>query len=83
MRIERARTGALMRATTTGITACILLGAGAGSAQAALATSVVDVPCEVSALVAAMGSASAGETLNLAAGCVYHLTQGRRTSARI
>jgi predicted outer membrane repeat protein len=75
MRMERARRGALRRMTTSGITACILLGAGAGSARAALAGSVTDVPCNVSALVATMGTVTAGETLNLAAGCVYHLTQ--------
>jgi predicted outer membrane repeat protein len=72
MHMERARPGALMRVTASGVTACILLGAGAGSARAALATSV---PCKASALAAALGSATAGETLSLAAGCVYHLTQ--------
>lgn len=82
MRMERARTGALTRMTTSGVTACILLGAGAGSARAALTAPATSVPCKVSALAAAIGSATAGETLTLATECVYHLTQAVGLSGR-
>jgi len=75
MRMPRARTSALRKMMMGSVSTCVLLAVGLGSAQAAVAAPAVTVPCRVSALVAAMGSASAGDTLSLASGCVYHLVQ--------
>jgi predicted outer membrane repeat protein len=58
----------------SGVATCGLVVIGLGTAQAAVAGSVVTVPCKVSALVAAVGDAGAGDTVSLASGCVYHLT---------
>ena len=55
----------------------ILVAAGLGSVQVAqAAVAVTGVPCSVTALAAAVSSATSGETLSLASRCTYHLTAG-------
>lgn len=56
-----------------------MLAAGPGAAQMAQAVAgatPVFVPCRVSALVSGMTGAGSGETLSLATGCRYLLTEG-------
>lgn len=49
--------------------------AGVGAAQPALAVTEVAVPCSATALASAISGATSGETLNLATGCTYMLTE--------
>jgi hypothetical protein len=56
----------------TAATISVLMAAGLGRAQVAQAAAVVDVPCSATALSAAMNGAGSGDTLSLAAGCVYN-----------
>ena len=62
----------LARAAAATIAAAVTAAAGPGAAQAALAVpAAIHVPCSVTALAGAMNSASIGDTLSLAPGCVY------------
>jgi predicted outer membrane repeat protein len=69
----KALKAAAVRATAGGSAMLAVMAAGAGVAGAAV-RNVTDVPCGAAALAAAIGSASGGGTLNLAAGCGYLLT---------
>ncbi|HET7018397.1 MAG TPA: hypothetical protein VFI65_31045 [Streptosporangiaceae bacterium] len=76
--MHRARAGALLK-TASVFSSWILLAVDPGSARAAVAQASVTVPCSVNALVAALGGASAGETVTLATRCDYHLIAGLPT----
>src|ERR1700729_3485114 len=64
----------LARTAASAVAAGAITAAGLCAAPAALAAT--DVPCSVTALAADVSSASSGETLSLAAECVYDLTAG-------
>ena len=67
----------LTRTTARIAGAAAVAAAGLGAAGPARAASeVADVPCSAAALINSMNSASSGETLSLASGCVYRLTAG-------
>jgi len=71
--------GTLARAAagTVAVAAVATVGPySAQAAQAAAAPVTVDVPCSAAALASDVGSASSGETLSLAPGCVYLMTAG-------
>ncbi len=77
--MHRARAGTLVRMTASVFSSWVLLAVAPASVRAAVAEPAVTVPCRVSALVAALGSASAGETVTLATRCVYLLSAGLPT----
>jgi predicted outer membrane repeat protein len=77
--MHRARAGALLRTTGSVFGFWVLLAADPLSARGAVTVPAVTVPCGVSALAAALGNASAGETLTLATRCDYRLTAGLPT----
>lgn len=67
----------LTRTTARIAVAAAVATAGLGAAGPARAASeVADVPCSAAALINSMNSASSGQTLSLASGCVYRLTAG-------
>jgi hypothetical protein len=69
--------GKLAGTAAGAVAAGAITAAGLCAAPAALAAAAAtDVPCSVTALAADISSASSGETLSLAAGCVYDLTAG-------
>jgi predicted outer membrane repeat protein len=69
--------GKLARTAAGAIAAGAITAAGLCAAPPALAgAAATDVPCSVTVLAADVSSASSGETLSLAAGCVYDLTAG-------
>ena len=59
-----------------GVAATVLMTAGAGGVQPALATAgpTAFLPCSTTALASALTGAAGGETIILAAGCHYVLT---------
>jgi hypothetical protein len=61
-------------ATLAGAIAALLAGCLSGTQPAEAA--VTDVPCSPTALATALATASTGQTVSLAAGCVYVLTEG-------
>jgi hypothetical protein len=76
-KLARTAAGAVAAGAITAAGLCAAPAALAAAAPAALAAAAAtDVPCSVTALAADVSSASSGETLSLAAGCVYDLTAG-------